>query len=46
MERHKHTPVQVIGLVWVENCIQLCCQDIATELNVINSISNSPDNWQ
>ena len=33
--KFQHTPVQVNGLVWVENCIQLCCNDIATELYVI-----------
>ena len=33
--KFQHTPVQVRVLVWVENCIQLCCKDIATELYVI-----------
>ena len=33
--KFQHPPVQVNGLAWVENCIQLCCKDIATKLYVI-----------
>ena len=33
--KFEHTPVQLNGLMWVENCIQLCCEDIATKLYVV-----------